>query len=386
MTTVDVVGGVYGERCFFPHWDAIYGSAGRAAAAISGWVDNVQLHTMFPTDRERQIRPILETFCINLNLHGGKQFIGFEYLYCLADPVISPHPSCLSIQPGFEVRAEVAILFGMLECVPTVRAEVCVYDPQSPHDPKLFSETASTAKRLAFIANAQEVRRLTGKPVCDGARDLLKSQKAEVVVVKCGLRGLSVFTNTEKCVHVPAYRSSRVFTIGSGDVFAAAFAFAWGIEGKSAGEAADCASRRVARYVETRTLPIQESPVTASSARTPVKINQGQVYLAGSFRNIGQLAFVNEARRQLWRLGIPVFSPIHDIGPGRAEKVVARDLEALRSCDAVLALLSSNSPGTIFEVGYAVAQGKPTFCVAQGLPENDLKLPVGPAVRCAKIL
>ena len=43
----------------------------------------------------------------------------------------------------------------------------------------------------------------------------------------------------------------------------------------------------------------------------------------------------------------------------------------------VVAILNDNSPGTVFEVGYAAALGKPVFCIAQNAPKNDLKLPEG---------
>ena len=53
------------------------------------------------------------------------------------------------------------------------------------------------------------------------------------------------------------------------------------------------------------------------------------------------------------------------------------DLDALQKADVVVAILNGNSPGTVFEVGYAAALGKPVFCIAQNVSENDLKLPIG---------
>ena len=86
---------------------------------------------------------------------------------------------------------------------------------------------------------------------------------------------------------------------------------------------------------------------------------------------------MNEARTLLGDLGMTVFSPVHDIGHGPAEVVVTRDLSALSECDAVFAILSGSSPGTVFEIGYAAAKGKPIYCLAQDLRENDMKLPQG---------
>ena len=57
----------------------------------------------------------------------------------------------------FHVKAQVAIQFGMMECSPTVDAEICVFDPQSPNNPSGFRSCGSNAKRLAFIANAEKL-------------------------------------------------------------------------------------------------------------------------------------------------------------------------------------------------------------------------------------
>lgn len=99
--------------------------------------------------------------------------------------------------------------------------------------------------------------------------------------------------------------------------------------------------------------------------------------MAGPFREIGQRQMVEDARNLLRGLAMDVFSPVHDIGHGPAEKVVKQDLEAVESSDAVFAILNGSMPGTLFEVGYARALGKPVFCVAQNMRDADLKLPRG---------
>ncbi len=377
MTAIDVVGGVYGERCAFPHWEEIYGSAGRAAAGLAPHVDTVRLHTILPPDKQKQILPILESYGIDVVPHSGEQFIGFDYLHCLADPNISPHPNLIKQQAPFHVAAEIAVLFGMMECQPTVQAEICVYDPQSPTAPKGFKATGSKARRLAIIANAQEIKLLSGKLAAEGARDLLVAEGAEIVIAKCGLDGALILDASGQIGSVPAYKTQNVFTIGSGDVFVAAFALAWGVEGMPPVNAAEYATRAVAQYVETNALPLQAITEASQTARDPVVLKGGQAYLAGPFRELGQRFIVNEARTILRGLGMSVFSPVHDIGHGPAEKVVRQDLDAIEKCDAVFAVLNGSSPGTVFEVGYAAAKGKPIFCVAQNMHENNLKLPRG---------
>ena len=377
MKSIDVVGGVYGERCAFPHWEAIYGSAGRAAAGLSEHVDTIRLHTISPLNQLERITPIFESYGVDVIGKESEVFIDFDYLHCLADPNIIPHPSVIRRQSNFHVKAQVAILFGMMECSPTVDAEICVFDPQSPNNPSGFRSCGSNAKRLAFIANAREIELLTCKKVEDGVHDIFSSEKAEVVVVKRGIKGALVFDSDGNKDEIPAYKTKRVFTIGSGDVFVTAFALAWAVNGKAPVEAANYASKAVADYVETRTLPIQSFDDAGQTQRDPVILKKSRVYLAGPFRDLGQRLIVNEARKILHNLGMSVVSPVHDFGHGPAEKVVNKDLQALKDCDVIFAVLNGSTPGTAFEIGYAAALEKPIFCVAQNVPENNIKLPVG---------
>lgn len=377
MTSIDIIGGVYGEGCSFPHWQEVYGSAGRAAAGLAPHLEVTRLHTVLPTDQKLRIVPIFEALGVDVKCQDGEQLVGFDYLHCLADPKISPTPTSIREQPTFHVDAGVAIMFGMMECNPTVNAEICVYDPQSPNSPKRFSETGSKAKRLAIVANSREISVLTGNDVARGAAQLIESENAEIIVAKCGLRGARLFDRSGEIGGVPAYKTRSVFSIGSGDVFVAAFTLAWAIEGMLPVSAADYASKAVAHYVETSALPIASIKDSESAVRQPVELMGGKVYLAAPFRDLGQRSVVNEARDIIRSLGMDVFSPVHDIGHGPAEKVVKQDLEALDSCDAVFAILSGSSPGTIFEVGYAAAKSKSIFCVAQNTRLNDIKLPTG---------
>ena len=322
-------------------------STARQAARLQDW-----LRMLTPSGFIRSYRlsnrsashPFLSHSAVDVASKPGEQFIGFDYLHCLADPVITPHRTVIRTQETFHVDAKVAILFGMMECAPTVDAEICVYDPQSPVNPQGFRNTGSKAKHLAFTANAGEIKVLTGKGLNEGAQDLLKSEGAEIVLAKCGLDGVLVFDSTGQIGAVPSYKTNNVFTIGSGDVFVAAFALAWGIHGEDPIQAADYASKAAAQYVETSALPIQSFEAAKRTPREPVVLAGGHIYLAGPFRELGQRVIVNEVRKLLGILGMTVFSPVHDIGHGPAENVVKQDLEALNNCDAVLAILNGSSP------------------------------------------
>lgn len=377
MNSIDIVGGVYGEGCDFPNWNEIYGSAGRAAAGLSSHIEKVTLHSMTPKEHQRRITAIFDSYDVDVKWHDGTQFIRFDYLHCMADPTILPPIHRIEPQPSFNVDAELAVVFGMMECVPSVKAKVCVYDPQSPVAPRWFRDSGSVADRLAFVANANEIRKLTGKSIDEGAMEILHAEGAEIVIAKCGLDGARVFGIGGMIGTVPAFKTENVFTIGSGDVFVAAFALAWGVKKISPLDSALYASLAVAEFVEKNALPILSVADADKTDRKQVKLKGGEVYIAGPFRELGQRVTINEARKILHSLRQTVFSPVHDIGHGPAEKVVKLDLEALDRCDCVLAILNGSSPGTIFEVGYAAAKGKPLYCVAQNMRKNDLKLPQG---------
>ncbi|WP_236961022.1 nucleoside 2-deoxyribosyltransferase [Methylobacterium durans] len=102
------------------------------------------------------------------------------------------------------------------------------------------------------------------------------------------------------------------------------------------------------------------------------------IYLAGPFFDLAQRWLVEEALERLQALGAPVFSPLHEVGMGRpAQETATADLEGLDRCAAVLALLDGADPGTLFEVGYARAHGKPVVVLAERVEDLHLTMLAG---------
>lgn len=97
-----------------------------------------------------------------------------------------------------------------------------------------------------------------------------------------------------------------------------------------------------------------------------------QVYLAGSFFSTEHLWLVEEARLALRSLGIPCFSPLHEVGATNLDYVAAKDLAGLDKCSVVLALVSDMDPGTIFEIGYAVSKGIRVVALVENPGPQDL--------------
>jgi nucleoside 2-deoxyribosyltransferase len=264
----------------------------------------------------------------------------------------------------------------MLEGSAKVTAKRCVYDPQSAFDPEIFDENGSEAEELAVVANRGEIIGMTGEnDPHEGARNLIR-RGAAVVIVKSGSEGAWVFSGNE-IVLVPPFRSDRVWTIGSGDVFAGMFAARWAVHRDDPVLAARRASKAVAAYAESMSLPSPTVDDLDRDSRPEATAQPGKVYLASPFFTMGQRWLVEEARRGLRELGLDVFSPVHDVGPGPAEVVAPADLKALDECDLVFAILDGNDSGTLFEVGYATAKGTPTYALAQNVLLEDLKMVQG---------
>lgn len=377
MSALTVVGGVYHERCIWPDWDQLYGSGGRAAAALSGHVDHIVLQTYARDDTAEWFRAhVVGAYKFDFEQTRADQTISFEYVHSLSPPTIRPNLALIQQKDPIEVTAEVVLRFGFMEGSARVVAKRCIYDPQSAFIPRRFDENGSKADRLAIVANRAEIIALGGRPDPIESARALVANGVELVVVKSGVAGAYV-VDRSGTTSVPAYRTERVWTLGSGDVFAAMFAAAWGVLELEPMAAAKVASRAVAEYANSMALPIPAIANLESAELLEACAAGGKVYLASPFFTISQRWLVDETRRCLAELGMQVFSPVHDVGPGPAETIAPADLAALDQCDVVFAILDGVDSGTIFEVGHARARGKPVYALAQTVTEEDLKMILG---------
>jgi hypothetical protein len=254
-----------------------------------------------------------------------------------------------------------------------------VYDPQSPVNPILFKSLGGSAKELVIVVNRSEVLQMAKEPsdVNRAARLLLEEERAVAVVVKLGPVGCKVFVKDE-VFDVPVFRTKRVFPIGSGDVFSASFAYAWMNLGKDFKDAAMYASMAAAYYCENMIFATEE----LLHAWKPNPLHYcndvgGCVYLAGPFFNTAQRWLIEELYISLKNMGLTVFSPFHDVGPGVADDIWEKDIEGLKNSTAVLACLDGMDSGTLYEVGYAHALSIPVVILASSEKEEDLKMPTG---------
>lgn len=375
-----IVGGIYREICLRPQWDEVYGSAGRAASAVARLGGKVELRGYLDADLApaMQARAFEEGFVLEST--QLPRSAAFSYAHGLAVPQIYRPEK----QPDLRVEAEKVLRFGMLEGTAVVDAEYAVYDPQNVAGPESFASNGSKANRLALVLNVYEAVQLLGErgfePV-EITKRLAAQQGAEVVVLKMGPKGALVYHQGVTQL-VPAYATTRVWKIGSGDQFAANFAYAWMEEGRPPVEAAERASRATAFYAQHRGYPTVAELDAFSPAPlvVPKSYEEGHVpvvYLAGPFFTLGQLWVVEQARNCLRDMGLKVFSPYHDVGHGPAELVVGQDVEGIHQSDVVLAIGDGLDSGTIFEVGYARARGIPVVFYAENESQEDCKMMEG---------
>jgi hypothetical protein len=386
-SSIEVVGGSYGEECSYPRKKLFRGSGGRAAALLSSLKIPVTLHTTTGPKLNELFQSIATKLGYVLNAQPWPTDIWFRYRHPLGEPSI--HYEFVAEEPiKPSVTARNALVFGMIEGRPVAHVQRAVYDPQDGSKSKPFNANGSTAEELALVVSHSEGRALTGESDCTKiAEALLKSPEVSVVVVKCGPQGALVKTNS---IHewVRPFPTSNVYKIGSGDAFSAAFAFAWLIENQDALASAWFASRITAAYVETGQdwiapelldqyrLDAQQAAKKYSGSG-PRDIPNMQIYLAAPFFNTADQWRVDEVREALKDMGFKVFSPVHHVGIGPAEEVAPADLFALEQSGLVIALLDGLDPGALFEVGYARAKDIPVIAIAESADPDVLTMVIG---------
>ncbi|WP_233112742.1 PfkB family carbohydrate kinase [Aggregatibacter actinomycetemcomitans] len=386
---ITVIGGVYIERCAWPHWDELYGSGGRALSVLQSLGCATKLYSCLNKDSANILQAragIYKTsFEICSSLKESYRPIKFHYLHGLSTPQISAITTEFAQQN--EIIEDNILVFGMLEGNPTISGNKVVYDPQNPISPKDFSENGSTANELAIVLNTNEAYKLIKNrnlSLDEIAYELIKN-KAKVVIIKQGVRGVNIYQKLNdryiKKDSVPCYFTKNVWKIGSGDCFSAHFAYQWIYEGKTPTEAAELASKATAYYCETRGYPSFEEFTNWKNRVQPITHRHSEkkvtVYLAGPFFTLSQIWLINETRRLLSEMGLIVFSPYHEIGTGDAIMVVPKDIDGINNSDIIFAIFDGKDSGTIFEIGYATAKNKPVIVYNENEKSEDLKMMEG---------
>jgi hypothetical protein len=377
-----IVGGTYLERCTEPSYEELYGSGMRAACALS----DKEFHIKYISCIGRGDFSTAQSTCSIFNIESFftciDETVLFEYYHPLAE--VFAYSKVLDtptiVLPSLE--AEFVLFYGMIEATISINAKYVVYDPQNHIS---FRNTNSKAEHLALVLNRKEAILLANasgqEELSSVGKILLEQEGAEVVIIKDGSNGGFTITSTG-IDRFSVYQTSAVWPIGSGDIFSAAFAWKWMLEGIHPNEAAVFASQCTAEFCETQTLPLPKLPNyrnLISERDKPRKI-----YLAAPFFTSADRWLVHELRKLLISFGNDVFSPYHDVGiinditSLEAQKEIAYlDLKALENAEVILVVANGLDTGTIFELGYAVAKGKRVIVLIENINLNDLTMIAG---------
>jgi nucleoside 2-deoxyribosyltransferase len=388
MKSIAVGGGTYWELCIHPEWQAFYGSAGRAAALLAELGEHVELVTFTNDEKDRFLTRLAKRYGFVLGDGAIGPSVTFSYTNPISSPAISPPRHLLNQNNTVVAAAPIVLRFGALEGTVIAKGDRVVFDPQDTDLPERFASNGSTAGELAIVCNLREGRSLTERESPDDvARELLRRERACVAVVKLGASG-AVVAESGHISSVPAYRTDSVFSIGSGDVFSAAFTFFWGRQRRSAHDAALLASQFVACYCDNKDeLPASEQEVVEavrtfkpSNVDSTIETDKPLIYLAGPFFTMSQIWLVDEAKAALEEQGFNVFSPYHEVGLGAAMEVAPKDLAALEAANLVYAIVDGLDAGTLFEIGYAIKRRIPVVAYTENESPASLTMLVGTGV------
>ena len=371
---LNIIGGSYFEQCIQPFWDELYGSGLRSVLSLHGrtplrfytYSDSVTLTLL--NDIALLLQFELKTYTISKNVE-------FVYEHPLSNPSYFPKKiDFIHTEKIHVVTKENIICFGMIEGNASVSGDKVVYDPQDPSNPKSFYENGSNANKLIIILNWNEAILLSGTSDIREIQDyFLNKEKAFAAILKSGADGAYVIQGGSIEL-IPAFITEKVWPIGSGDIFTSHFGYNWMIENKTVLEAAWEASMATAYFASSKALPI---PPTLPAHLTPFYKKPGRnkkVYLAGPFFTMGQRWMINQFRDALSNVGFDVFSPFHDVGIGKPEKVAPLDLKGIDDCDIVVALVDGLDSGTLFEIGYAKAKSKFVMVFMENEKEESLTM------------
>lgn len=369
-----VAGGYYQERCVSPANNVVFGSGGRAATAIASAGLEVDWHYYCPLNDQETARISFP----KLRHHPATsdKLVSFTYFHPLSKPEYAPFNP--TQHAPITVNGDHILRFGFMEGDAIVHGDKVVFDPQSPDKPASFAANGSTANSLAIVLNSKEVLSAgRAKSEAKAVETLAARDSAYIVIVKGGPHGCRVYVKGEFRAAIPPYLTDRVYKVGSGDVFSAAFAYHWAERGLAPEAAADAASRCVARYCRWGLPSVELNADTEALEPLALNRKRAKIYIAGPFFTMAELWLVEEACMAFDSLGVPYFSPYHEAGVIREHtddeirRTVEADLNGLNGCTAVFAILDGCDPGTIFEVGYAVRKKIPVVALSQNPKEGD---------------
>ena len=376
--STSIIGGTYTENCNIPCVNQqLFGSGLRALALFHELYPErpVCFKTCCSSQKEKLMRAFHSRANTKIDVTKNVD-IQFFYEHPFRVSEIYPRMDTLAENKQTrEPEGDNILLHGMMEANVKVHGNIVIYDPQTANEQYLFSRVGSKASQLIYVLNSHEAKVLSGKELIFEQRDFFFDiEKCHALIIKNGANGAYLFRGkSDDGIVIPVYKTNKVWSIGTGDIFTAYFAFKV-FDGADIQDAAISASKAVACYSQKGTIEGITRMMETFNFAPIIPQKQGQIYLAGPFFSVSQLWLVGEFYKALKSEGIKVFSPLHDVGIGNAEEVTDKDVEGLNKSDVVLAIVDSLDSGTLFECGYAVAKGKKVVAFVQNESEKALQM------------
>jgi hypothetical protein len=370
---IKVVGGTYREIDYDDISIEIYGSGFRATKFLLENHCPVDFNTVGNNDTVvhlKENQKVYNNFTFQCKEYH--EIITFKYSFSLDLPIIFPHLFNIPKVEKLTIESENIIAFGMLETDFIISGNKVVYDPQTPINPKKFSEFGK-AGELVYIVNKNEALSIASSDNIEEIKNyFFNSEQAKAFIIKNGPFGATLYSR-DKEVKIPSYITNNVYKIGSGDIFTSSFGFYWMKKGLSLEDSAIFASKSTAVYCDKKAYVDTSILETFNYDEfTNELFPEKQIYLASPFFSISELILIDKIRTAFLSFGIKVFSPFHDIGLGEDTTIATKDLEGIEKSDIIFCVLDNFDSGTLIESGYSLGKGKKIIGYHRTCDENKL--------------
>ena len=306
-----IIGGVYKECCAMYESSDLYGSGLRALAVFQHLDGNAQLTFISCChDYQKIVRALYDYPNTTLSLFDSSD-ITFYYEHPFRVSRVTPRSDLLYYDRKL-LRAESdnILIFGMIDADFCVKGHKIVYDPQTCVQPLSFIDSGSKAEQLVLCLNAKEAAAISNQDEILKQRDyIFKKEGCYALVIKNGTHGATLFkTKNDEGIYIPVYKTHKVHSIGTGDVFSSYIAYYW-FHDVDIVDAAILASKAVACYSETGKINLIQNQMRKFDFEPLRSNDHKQIYLAGPFFSYAQRWLVNEFYGALLQEGATVFSP-----------------------------------------------------------------------------
>ena len=224
-----------------------------------------------------------------------------------------------------------------------------------------------------LLVNEEEAMLLADTENLDLAIEKLYSLGMRYIIIKRGVKGCFIVDNQKNIMKVPAYYSSAVCTLGSGDVFGGIAGITY-LKTQDIWKSVEVASCFAAKFIESFIIELafgEKALQNELKVRKKNIYNQDKkinIYLAGPFFSEQEISWINYVKRMLEIRGINVLSPMHENGIIKSDfteeqqrEVFKADIKLLEQSNLVVALIDYEDGGTCFEIGYAYKENIPVI-------------------------